>query len=266
MNDLLEGSEKLERELTPEPMAAPAVGSLLLHGGLAAVLLVYGILGGLLHHNFWGNPGVGGAIQVNLVSSALPLPSDQPPNQNVLATETPSKAPAEPAPKTKQAVDEKAIPIASKQKPQPPQKQTASKTQQHQPVPKQDNRAQFGEQAGSSMPRAMQGQPGSNGPTAVSNGDFGSRFGWYVDGITRKMDANWYRQEVEPRTPRGARCYITFVIHRDGSVSNVLMDRSSGSPTLDSSCLRAARRVDTFGALPSQYNLSTVNVSHYCEY
>jgi len=98
MNDLLEGSEKLERELTPEPMAAPAVGSLLLHGGLAAVLLVYGILGGLLHHNFWGNPGVGGAIQVNLVSSALPLPSDQPPNQNVLATETPSKAPAEPAP------------------------------------------------------------------------------------------------------------------------------------------------------------------------
>ena len=95
MNDLLEGSEKLERELTPEPMAAPAVGSLLLHGGLAAVLLVYGILGGLLHHNFWGNPGVGGAIQVNLVSSALPLPNNQPVNQNVLATEKPSAAPAE---------------------------------------------------------------------------------------------------------------------------------------------------------------------------
>jgi protein TonB len=44
------------------------------------------------------------------------------------------------------------------------------------------------------------------------------------------------------------------------------MDRSSGNPTLDRSCIRAAQRVDTFGPLPSGYNQSTVNVSHYCEY
>ncbi|MGA2808701.1 MAG: TonB family protein [Terracidiphilus sp.] len=264
MMDLLNDGERLERELTPEPIAAPAMGSLLLHGILAGGLFAYAIIGGLFHHNLWGSAGAGGAIQVNLVSSALPLPSDHPPNENVLSTETPSEAPAAPSPKAKQAVDETAIPIAGKQK--KPQQQTAPKTQQHQPQPKQENRAQYGEQAGSSMPRSMQSQTGSNGPTAVSNGDFGSRFGWYVDGITRKMDANWYRQEVDPRTPKGTRCYIIFVIHRDGSVSNVQMDRSSGSPTLDRSCIRAAQRVDTFGALPSQYNMSTVNVSHYCEY
>ena len=47
---------------------------------------------------------------------------------------------------------------------------------------------------------------------------------------------------------------MVFTIHRDGSVSDVQMDQSSGSPTLDSSCLRAAQRVDTFGPLPPQYN------------
>jgi protein TonB len=115
MDTLLEGGEQLELELTPEPIALPALGSLLLHGALAGGLAGLRDSGGLFHHDLWGSPGGGGAIQVTL-TTALPLPSDQPPNQNVLATETPSQAPAEPAPKAKQAVDETAIPIAGKQK------------------------------------------------------------------------------------------------------------------------------------------------------
>ncbi|MGA3082964.1 MAG: hypothetical protein ABSD44_16550, partial [Terracidiphilus sp.] len=83
MDSLLEGPSQfgvqLERQLPPEPMIAPAAGSLLLHGALAGCLLAWGVLGGLFHHNVWGNEGIGGAIQVNLVTSALPLPSDQPP-------------------------------------------------------------------------------------------------------------------------------------------------------------------------------------------
>lgn len=261
MNNLLDGGEQLERELTPEPMMAPAAGSLLLHLALAACLLTYGLLAGLFHHNQWGDAGSGGAIQVTM-TNALPLPSDQPPNQNVLATDTPSQAPAEPTPKAKQAIDETAIPIAGKQK--KPQQENARKTAQHQPQP--NNRAQYGEQAGSSMPRSTAAQYGTNGPVSISNGDFGSRFGYYVDGIERKMASNWNRYEVDQRTAKGMRSYIEFTIHRDGSVSNIRLDQSSGSQTLDSSCLRAAQRVDTFGALPSQYNQSTVMTSYYCEY
>ncbi|MGC9158185.1 MAG: TonB family protein [Terracidiphilus sp.] len=263
MDTLLEGGEQLEEELTPEPLVAPAAGSLLLHAALAGILLTWGILSGLFHHNLWGGPASGGAIQVTM-TDALPLPSSQQPNQNVLSTETPSQAPALPAPKARQTAPEKAIPILGK--PRKPRHETERRTPQHQPPPKPDNRARYGEQAGSSMPRAMTQQTGSNEQTAVNNGDFGSRFGWYVDGITRKMSANWYRQEVDPRTPAGDRCYIVFVIHRDGSVSNIQLYRSSGSTTLDNSCLRAAERVDTFGALPSQYTGSTVNVLHYCQY
>jgi protein TonB len=261
MNSLLDGEEQLEQELTPDPVMAPAAGSLLLHLALAACLLTYGLLAGLFHHSLWGSAGAGGAIQVT-ITNALPLPSDQPPNQNVLATDTPSQAPAEPTPKAKQAVDETAIPISGKQKMQ--QQENARKTAQHQA--EMNKRAQYGEQAGSSMPRSTAAQYGSNGPVSISSGDFGSRFGWYVEAIERKMTSNWNRYEVDQHTAKGMRSYIQFTIHRDGSVSNIRLDQSSGSPTLDSSCVRAAQRVDTFGALPAQYNQSTVMTSYYCEY
>ena len=263
MSTLLEGDEQLERELTPEPIAAPAVGSLLFHGLLFGSIVLYGFLGGFFHHNSWGSAAAGGAIQVTL-STALPLPSDQPPNDNVLATETPSQAAAEPTPKAKQAEDEKAIAILGKQKKK--EKQTAPKTQLHQPQPKPDNRARFGEQAGSSIARATQTQSAAPGPVSVNSGDFGSRFGYYISNIQRKMDANWYKQLVDPRTPQGTRAYILFTIHRDGSVGDVKLDRSSGVPSLDRSCQQAAQRVDTFGSLPAQYGPSTVLTSYYCEY
>jgi protein TonB len=180
----------------------------------------------------------------------------------VLATETPSRAPAEPTPKAKQAVDETALAISGKQV--KPKQQTAPKTQQHQPQT-QNNRAQYGEQASNSMPRVMQ-QSGSSGPATINVGDFGSRFGWYVDEINRKMVTSWYKAEVDPRTPKGARVYLTFTIRRDGSPADVTIDRSSGSTTLDRSCQRGVQRVDTFGNLPPAYNSSTLKVSYYCEY
>jgi protein TonB len=260
---VLESTKHLEEELTPDPVMAPAFGSVVLHLGLGAAVVLYGIIGGFFHHNMWGSPGSGGAIQVNLVSSSLPLPSNQPVNQNVLSTETPSQAPAPPEPKAKQAEDDQAIPISGKQK--KPEHETAPKTPPKQPPPEQTNRVKYGEQSGTSIPRATQPSL-TTGPTTVNNGDFGSRFGWYVDGISRKMSANWYKSLVDQSTPRGARAFIDFTISRDGSVSRVQLDRTSGSPTLDSSCMRAAQRVDSFGPLPGGYNQSTLLVSYYCEY
>jgi protein TonB len=260
MISLLDNGDQLERELvpSPEPIMGPAAGSLLLHGGLVAALLAYGLIAGLIHHHMWGSSG-SGAIQASMVS-ALPLPSDQPLNQNVLATDTPSQAAAEPAAKTKHAVDDSTLAITGKNKP----KQITRKSKQ--PEPEEDNLARYGEQSGSSMARSMQPLGFTSGQTTVSDGDFGSRFGWYVDGINRKMTASSFRAEVDPHTPKGSRAYIQFSIHRDGSVSNVQMSSNSGSQTLDRACMRAAQRVDTFGALPSGYTQSTVMTSFFCEY
>ncbi len=261
---MLDGEEHLERELSGERMVAPATGSVLLHAGLMLAIVLYYVVGGYFHSTLWGGSTSGGAMRVS-ISSSLPLPSDQPVNDNVLATEKPSPAPALPQPKAQApSVDEKAIPIPGKNaktKPQP-----TPKTPTKQMTPPQDNRARYGEQAGSSMPRAINGQTNTIGNTSVNSGDFGSRFGWYVDGINRKMAQLWNKGEVDSRTPKGARVYVVFTIHRDGSGSDVQLDRSSGSPTLDRSCIRAVQRVDTFGNLPGGYNSSSLKVSYYCEY
>jgi protein TonB len=261
----LEGGGRLGRQLKPEPLAVSAAGSLLLHGGLAAVLLIYGYLGGLFHHSQWGGEGNSGAIQVSLVTSALPLPSDRPPNDNVLATDTPSEAPAEPAAKEKQAVDESAIAISGKQV--KPQQQTVAHIPQSQMKPLQNNTAQYGEKAGSSIARATQAQTVVTvGHTSIGDVDFGSKYGWYVNNMNQKVSANWYSQEVNSSTPKGSRAYLIFTIHKDGSVSDVKFAQGSGSPTLDRSCLRAVQRVDSLGPLPSSYLMSSLNVSYYCEY
>jgi protein TonB len=87
-----------------------------------------------------------------------------------------------------------------------------------------------------------------------------------VDAINRKMATSWNKMEVDSRTPKGARVYLVFTIRKDGGPKDVQIDRSSGSPTLDRSCIRGVQRVDTFGQLPSSYNSSTLKVSYYCEY
>ncbi|WP_420239106.1 TonB family protein [Telmatobacter bradus] len=279
-----ENGAKLEQELLPEPIAVSAAGSLTLHGVLLATVLCWGWAMGLFHHNQWGSKGMGSNMQVSL-TAALPLPNDQPANKNVLTTDTPSPAPAPPQPKTKEVEDDKATPIATKVKqqpkpqakqqaqPQPKQQQqpkqqaqsTAQKASKNQPKPVRDNQAHYGEQSGSVIPRGVQ-QHGNNGPAQVGDSDFQSMFGYYVAGINSKMSQAWNRYEVDPRTPHGTRVFILFTIHRDGSPSNVQLDRSSGSPTLDRSCMRGVQRIDTFGSLPPAYNQSTLKVSYYCEY
>jgi periplasmic protein TonB len=271
-------------ELERAPFGGPAVGSLMLHVGIVAAVALYVFLIGRFHGGIWGNSeSAPGAIQATLVSSApmIPLPSENKPTENVLATQTPSQAPALPAPeKSVQSFPLDAIPIPEKQKPQPkvkqapqkseapvkPQKNVTTPTSRHaQPIPNQQNRANYGEAAQSNIPRSMTSNPNGNNPVAVNGGDFGSRFPWYVDLIRRKTAQNWLTQEVSPNTPAGARVYLTFVLARDGSPGQIRIAQSSGSPSLDTSCLRAVQRVDTYGPLPGGYNESSLSVSYYCE-
>jgi protein TonB len=265
----------------PDPLRKPALQSLALHAGVVASILAYTLIAAHLHGNSWGNNSTTeGAIQATMVSSApaIPLPRDeQKPTDNVLATDTPSPAPAPPAPKAPPAAEEKSIPIPTRQpvktrlapKKQVEQKQpvqhvpvhAATEAQRQQVRP--DNRANYGE-AAPNTPRSMaQATPGAQ--VNVQGGDFGSRFPWYVDVIRRKTAQNWYKQEVDPGTPDGSRVFLSFSVSRAGEPSGVRIAQSSGSPTLDSSCVRAVQRVDTYGPLPSGYTGSSLQVSYYCE-
>ncbi|HVW79003.1 MAG TPA: TonB family protein [Alloacidobacterium sp.] len=273
-------------EIQPESLRASTIGSFMLHAGIVAAIALYVFFVGRFHGGIWGNnESAQGAIQATLVSSAptIPLPSENKPTENVLATQTPSPAPAPPAPeKTVQTPPPDAIPIPEKQKIPPKVKQapqkaeapvkpeqkkvvTPTSTRHAQPVPNQKNRANYGEAAQTNIPRSTASNPNGNNPVAVNGGDFGSRFPWYVELIRRKTAQNWLVQEVSPSTPAGAKVYLSFVISRDGSPSQVRIAQSSGSPSLDTSCLRAVQRVDTYGPLPAGYNGSSLSVSYYCE-
>ena len=251
-----------------ESFGRPVAGSLLLHGFVVAAVTVLAYFIGHLHGVSWGNDQAPGAIQATLVSSApsIPLPQEAPPTPNVLATEQPSPAPAPPQPKAAPAPQPEAIPIPVKQpeKTKPEKKQVQPSPKHAQPTQLQ-NRAHYGEAPPTQIPHSLTSNPGEENPVNVNGGDFGSRFPWYVDVIRRKTLQNWLEQEVAPETPAGARVYVYFLISRDGSPSQVRIAQSSGSPTLDSSCLHAVQRVDTYGPLPSGYTGSTLSVSYYCE-
>ena len=260
----MRGTIQLERESFGTPMA----GSVLLHVFVIAAVTLGAYLAGRLHGTTWGNDQAPGAIQATLVSSAptIPLPQEAPPTPNVLATEQPSPAPAPPQPKAVPVPPPDAIPIPAKlpEKKAPERKQAQPSPKHAQPQPLQ-HRAQFGEAPATQIPHSLADNQGPSSPVNVSGGDFGSRFPWYVDVIRRKTAQNWLQREVAPGTPRGARVYLSFVISRDGSPSQIRIAQSSGSPTLDTSCLRAVQRVDTYGPLPPGYNGSTLSVSYYCE-
>jgi protein TonB len=87
-----------------------------------------------------------------------------------------------------------------------------------------------------------------------------------VDVIKRKVAQDWYLQEVEPSTPVGATVFVQFTVARDGSPSNISLATPSSSPSLNSSCLHAVQRVDTFGPLPAGYNESSLNVLYHCTF
>jgi len=277
--------DPMEGEFAPEPIGRWILWAVLFHAALAGACFAVGLLSGLMPQNLWGGANDGGAIAVQLVSSAVPLPQDRPPTPNVLATEKPSEAPAPPAPKAKATEDDKAIAIATKQAPvkkqaekhqeaivppKPVKPQPAQQVARNSPAPtppKPQTRAQYGEQAATNQQRATQtSTTAATGPVAVSSGAKGFNFPWYIEAMQRKFLQSGYRNEVDPRTPVGSRTYLLFTIRRDGSLTDVRIDRSSGSPSLDRACLRAMQRVDTFGPLPSPPGDGNASVSYYCEY
>src|SRR2546429_3569607 len=97
-------------------------------------------------------------------------------------------------------------------------------------------------------------------------GDFGSRYGWYVQVVQQKVRQNWLAYEVDPRIKEANRFYLVFDITRDGRPTNVRVEQSSGIPSLDISAIRAVQRIDTFGPLPSEYSGSKVSVEFWFDY
>jgi protein TonB len=234
------------------------------HIAVTAIILLYPLIFSGSHGEGWGAGGGGSAIGVTLVST-VPLPATTAQTQNVLANE--SKGLTKSQPKVEEKTPD-AIEIQgrdSKVKPDKPPTPTKAKTE---PPPEQTNQAAFGEGGPVSGPYGSFAAGGAKGGFGVTGGggDFGTRYGWYVEIIQRKISDNWLKYEVDPRIDGGERVYITFDVARDGHPYNVKVEQSSGVPSLDVSATRALQRIDTFGPLPSDYNGSEISVEYWFDY
>jgi protein TonB len=242
------------------------IGSVALHGALFALALFGYLIPSGRGESWGGTSGGGGAMSATLVSS-IPLPTPPTQAQNVLANQ--SKGLAQSKPKETPKEEPKAIPI--------PERDTKRKgphdTTQKKPPPKEiakaeDNKIPFGEGGPVSGPYGSFTSGSTKGGLSFTGGtgDFGSRFGWYVDGVRRKVSENWLKYEIDPNIDTARRVYIYFEIARAGQPENLRVEQSSGIPSLDQSALRALQRIDTFGPLPPEYAGRYVAVEFWFDY
>jgi protein TonB len=200
----------------------------------------------------WGeNAAQTGAIQASMVS-AIPLPHKAAPvDKSVLAPDVVSPAPV-PPPKAA------AIPpprdtdmlVKGKTKPARTAPIPAVNPPKHpQPVP-DTAKAQAGDSA-TQLPQSVTQTKNGDAAATIEDKAFGSRYAYYRDIVSRTVSQNWYTSEADPRASQGKHVILSMDIQRDGSPTNVHIVTRSGSPSLDTSALRAIQRIDSFGPLPA---------------
>ena len=257
----------------PEKLNRGLVMSILLHVGLAAVVLFAPGLFPLQGGENWGGASAGEGMNVKIVSggvSGMALPAPEVLTENVPANESKGLYKSEPEPKPAPPVEpNKAEPIPEKKalvlkKSTPtPRNEKPSKSP---PPPTPSNAVPYG-QGGN--PNVGYGQFSTqSGPVGAGFGDgaFGTRYGEYVQAMIRRISQNWLKGLVDSRITRAPRVFVTFDIARDGKVSNVAVQQSSGIPSLDNSAMRAVYASNPLQPLPRDYAGSTVNVQFYFEY
>lgn len=233
-----------------------------LHVAFTLTIFLYALIARGSTGSNWGAGGGGSAMGVTLVSN-VPLPAHQVQTQSVLATESKGLSQSKPQP---QVEEKEAIPIAQKnvKKKPVPQPSATQRKPQPEPVEEAKNVVPYGE-GGPAKSFSAGAATGGIGFTGTA-GDFGSRYGWYVQIIQQKTQQSWLAYEVDRRITQAPRVYIVFDIARSGHPDNVHVEQSSGIPSLDLSAIRAIQRIDTFGPLPADYAGSKVSVEWYFDY
>src|ERR1700677_4884734 len=190
------------------------------HVAVAAVILVYTMVATGSRGEGWGAGGGGEAIGATLVST-VPLPANPAATQNVVANESKGVTQSQPKPVEKEP---DAVEIHGKNTKIKPTKTPTVTKEKPQPAPEEENnQVAFGEGGPVSGPYGSFSAGAAKGGFGVTGGagDFGTRYGWYVQVIQQKVSENWLKYEVDRSISGAERCYITFDIARDGHPFNV---------------------------------------------
>jgi protein TonB len=252
-------------ERTEDKLGGNIVGSLVLHALVVAVILGWAYIF-RAHTPPWGeNASSAGAIQATMVAS-IPLPPKQRDlDTGVLTSETPSPAPLIAKEQTVPPPDLKAVPIPTKavKPPKVAPKETPQPPKHVQPTPPQPKKAATGDTGGIRIPEATMQLKNGSASVSMQDRAFGARFAYYVNIVNRTVAQNWFTQEADPVASNGKSVTIVFDIDREGTPSNARVETRSGSPSLDTSALRALQRVNGFGPLPQGDHITVEYTFNY---
>lgn len=90
---------------------------------------------------------------------------------------------------------------------------------------------------------------------SLDNPDF--TYGYYLDRLLSLIDAQWAR----PAMGSGVKAVIFFRIHRNGSMTDLRVEQSSGYNSFDLAALRAVQNAAPFPPLPRAYKHQDLGVN-----
>ena len=254
-----------------ENLKRPFVASLVFHAVLGTLLFV----AYLNPHSgeSWGGPG--GATQVGIVGSvpAIPMPRPQVVTENRVVDESKGLYKAEPQAPPKMPFDATPLPKFEKTKPPKPKAPSHPSKLLENPAPPPQNAIPYGQGGTPNVPysspqtfkmgSATQGGLGFNG---VNGANFGSRYSWYVEAVQRRVSMNWLQSTIDPSVQFAPRCVIDFQILRNGTITNIQIQQSSGNQSVDTSAVRAVSGSNPVQPLPNDYSGSYVNVEFWFDF
>jgi len=85
-------------------------------------------------------------------------------------------------------------------------------------------------------------------------------YAYYVDTLRDRISISWYNSLVEPGGRGRFLASVYFRIHRDGSISDLKVEKKSGIPSLDLSALRAVENAAPFPPLPQDFSSEYLGV------
>ena len=217
--------------------------------------------------NFMGGGGSGGGTGggpggATVTAKTEPLPAPKKPALRDLTVPAKAQPKVESAmrhptdkPKTSKKASEKTTAIT---KPEPAA-----------PVPAPDaasgaGAGAAGQQGGSGSGYGLRigtGGGGGTGGTGGTGSGAGDPFGvgnfpfqFYLQMISDKITANWFQSLVDPGVGGLLQAQVYFRIYKNGTISDIRIDVSSGVESFDLSARRAISNSAPFATLPNEYD------------
>ena len=112
-------------------------------------------------------------------------------------------------------------------------------------------------------PGSGEGAPGAGGGGAGGMLDDATfQYGWYLSNMSGLFSRNWTRP-IKPDLSTTLRAIVHFRIQKDGKLTDIVLEQSSGDAALDRSALRAVQDSNPLPQLPPAYGKDSLGVHFF---